>query len=322
MNKITKVWLVIGVSLILIGSIIFVGVMTVNKWDFSKLQTNKFETNKYDITEEFRNIHILTDTADVQIVPSDAETYMVECYEQENLLHSVSVKDNTLYIEVSDTRKWYEHIGIVCTTPKITVSVPADEYGKLCVKASTGNVIVDDCFKYESALVSVTTGDIDFLASSKGSVDLSTTTGDISIKNALAGSAKLAVTTGEIYVESITVNGDVETNVSTGDMILNGISCTNLKSNGTTGNIDLNNVIASGTYTIERTTGDVNLKECDAKELYITTSTGRVSGSLLSDKVFFAQSDTGRVDVPKTITGGRCEVTTDTGNIEFTISED
>ena len=321
MNKITKVWLVIGVSLILIGSIIFVGVMTVNEWDFSKLQTNEFETNKYDIIEEFRNIHILTDTADVQIVPSDAETYMVECYEQENLLHSVSVKDNTLYIEVSDTRKWYEHIGIAWTTPKVTVSVPADEYGRLFVKASTGNVSVDDSFKYESAFVSVTTGDIDYFASSTGSVDLSATTGDVYLKDVSSEGIRITVNTGEITAESITVNGDVEANVSTGDTTLTDIACLNLKSNGTTGDINLNNVIASGTYILERTTGNVKLEACDAKDLYIKTSTGRVSGSLKSEKEFFAQSDTGRVDVPKTITGGRCEVTTDTGSIELTISQ-
>ena len=86
------------------------------------------------------------------------------------------------------------------------------------------------------------------------------------------------------------------------------------------GNINLNNVIASGTYILERTTGNVKFEACDAKDLYIKTSTGRVSGSLKSEKEFIAQSDTGRVDVPKTITGGRCEVTTDTGSIELTIS--
>ena len=49
------------------------------------------------------------------------------------------------------------------------------------------------------------------------------------------------------------------------------------------------------------------------------TDTGDVTGSLLSDKIFFAESDVGSVDVPKTTTGGVCEIRTDTGKIAITI---
>ena len=53
--------------------------------------------------------------------------------------------------------------------------------------------------------------------------------------------------------------------------------------------------------------------------MYVTTSTGEVTGSLRSEKVFITRSDTGRQDVPKSVTGGRCEITTDTGDIEITV---
>jgi DUF4097 and DUF4098 domain-containing protein YvlB len=65
----------------------------------------------------------------------------------------------------------------------------------------------------------------------------------------------------------------------------------------------------------------VKFERCDASELYIELDTGDVTGSLLSDKVFIAQSDTGRVNVPKSVTGGRCEITTDTGDIKITVEK-
>jgi hypothetical protein len=40
-----------------------------------------------------------------------------------------------------------------------------------------------------------------------------------------------------------------------------------------------------------------------------------VSGSLLSNKVFTAKTDTGKVSVPNSSNGGKCEITTDTGKI-------
>ena len=49
------------------------------------------------------------------------------------------------------------------------------------------------------------------------------------------------------------------------------------------------------------------------------TDTGDVRGSLLSEKVFIVNTDTGRKEVPDTITGGRCEITTDTGDVKITI---
>ena len=41
MKKSTKVWLLIAACLVLVGSLLFVGVMTMLKWDFSKLSTVK-----------------------------------------------------------------------------------------------------------------------------------------------------------------------------------------------------------------------------------------------------------------------------------------
>ena len=43
-------------------------------------------------------------------------------------------------------------------------------------------------------------------------------------------------------------------------------------------------------------------------------------GSLLSDKVFITETDTGNVNIPKTTDGGKCEIKTDTGDIKIKIN--
>lgn len=63
--------------------------------------------------------------------------------------------------------------------------------------------------------------------------------------------------------------------------------------------------------------GDVIFDACDAGEISVTTDTGDVTGTLLTEKVFYTHTDTGSVNVPRTTTGGRCEITTDTGDIEI-----
>ena len=72
---------------------------------------------------------------------------------------------------------------------------------------------------------------------------------------------------------------------------------------------------------MERDTGDITFDKCDASDIYIKTSTGDVKGTLLTEKVFYTQTSTGNIDVPKTVNGGRCEITTSTGNIKINIQK-
>ena len=81
-----------------------------------------------------------------------------------------------------------------------------------------------------------------------------------------------------------------------------------------------NHIISSEKLNISRSTGDVTFDGCDASTLLIVTDTGDVTGRLLSGKLFVYKTDTGDVDLPKSTNGGgRCEITTDTGDIRISV---
>lgn len=319
MSKGVKIWLIVAASLVLIGAIIFVGVMGVLEWNFSSLSTTKYVTNEYEISDSYKNIKVVTNTADITFIPS--ENTKIICYEQANVKHSVSVKDNTLYIEVNDMRKWYEHIGIYWKTQKITVYIPACEYGTLTVKGDTGDTQIPKGFKFESIDISQSTGDVNCLASANGDVKIKTSTGAIKVENITAGLLDLNVSTGDVLTSDIECAGDVLLSTSTGKAIIQNIRCNDIISTGDTGDITLNNVIAAEKFSVERSTGDVKLDGCDASELIIKTDTGDVKGILLSDKIFLTESDTGSIKVPETTSGGKCKITTDTGDIKIEIKK-
>jgi len=317
MRKKTKIWLIIAVFLVLAGGIIFGGVMTMLKWDFTKLSTSTYETNTHIIEEDFQAIQVACDTADITFVP--AETASVVCYERANETHSVTVADGSLVIEMQDTRKWYEHIGINFGTPKITVYIPEGEYGALSVKASTGDVEIAKEFQFESIAVSTSTGTVKNQASALGRMQISTSTGGIRVEGVRAGEIDLSVSTGKIIGTAVVCEGNVGVRVSTGAVRLTDVTCKNVTSSGSTGSMIMQNVIAAEKFSIERSTGDVQFDGCDAAEIFVETDTGDVSGTLLSEKVFLTETDTGTVNVPKSVTGGRCEVKTDTGDIHIQI---
>lgn len=319
MRKTAKIWLVIAASLVFVGLIMFAAVMSEYKWDFSKLSTGKYETNTYEISEEFSNLSMNTDTADIIFALSDDGKCRVECYEEEKAKHSVAVQENTLVMKMIDEKSWYDYIGINFGSPKITVYLPKAEYTSLFINGSTGDIEIPKNFKFEGVDISLSTGDVNFFASASKLIIIKTSTGNICVENTSAGTLDLSASTGRITVSNVICGGDANINVSTGRTNLNNIECKNLTSSGDTGNISLNNVIAAEKFSIKRNTGDVRFDGSDAAEILVETDTGDVTGTFLSEKTFFVETDTGSVDVPESITGGRCEITTNTGDIELDI---
>ena len=339
MRKTVRIVLGIAVLCVIVGAVLFViGAASVG-WDFTKLGTEKYENNSYEITEEFADISINTDTADIVFLPSDDGKCKVECFEPEKAKHSAVISEGALTINVNDTRKWYDYISLGFTSPKITVYLPEGEYGSLVIEEKTGDIDITQNFKFKNIDVSVSTGDVKLGAMSAENINISGSTGDVCVENVSVGELNVSVSTGRVAVSGTTameniaigtstgriavsessVTGDVKVEVSTGKIYLTDVTCNDLISMGDTGDISMKNVIATGKFSIKRDTGDVRFTDSDAAEIFVKTDTGDVGGSLLSEKVFITKTSTGKIDVPKSITGGVCEITTSTGDIKITV---
>lgn len=321
MRKSTKIWIIIASFLVISGMTIFSAVMLSNDWDFTKLSTVKYETNTYDISEDFNDIFIESSNSDIIFLPSDNGECKIVCFEAQKIKHSVLLENGTLTLKEIDERKWYEYIGIFWGNSKITVYLPKSEYDSLMIRGSTGDVDLPDPFKFENIDIHLSTGDIRCFASASDRVKIRTSTGDVYLENVFTDSLEISVSTGDIVAKNITSEGDITIEVSTGDSKLTDINCKSFISTGTTGDITMQNVIASEKFSIKRDTGYVKFDRCDATEILIKTSTGDVKGSLLSEKVFITDTSTGSVKVPGTTSGGKCEITTSTGDIKITIEQ-
>lgn len=316
MRRATKVWLVIAASLTLIGCTAFACVMSLFKWDFSKLSTIKYETNNYEISEEFESLSIKTDTAYIIFAVSEDGKCRVECYEEKKARHSVSVRDGTLTVEVTNNKRWYDYIGIDFSFPKITVYLPKTEYTSLLANGKTGNIKLPGEFTFKNIDVSLSTGTVDIFADASDRIKIKTTTGDIHAEDISADTLILSTSTGKVTVSGMNCKCDITVGVTTGNAYLTDIACKSVISTGNTGSIYLNNVVAEK-FSLKRGTGNIKLDRCDAAEIFAETSTGDVKGSLLTDKIFITKTSTGKIDVPNSTTGGKCEIKTGTGDIEI-----
>ncbi len=300
MRKIMKISMLIASLLILVGAIIFTAAMSVYGWDFMKLSTVKYEDNTYIFEESIEKISLISDTTDIKILRStDGKTKIVtHLPKAEN--HTVTLSEGTLVLEQKTDFSWKMLIGIDFNRPKITVYLPDEKYESLNIKSHTSDIRIAEGFSFDTVSVKLTTGDVYVKSVTAVNIQITTTTGDIKLINAECAE-------------------NIKAKVSTGDIELTNVTCKDLIVNGDTGDVELKNVIASGKFDIETDTGDVELKGADASEIFIETDTGDVEGTLLTEKVFIARTDTGDINVPKTTTGGKCEIKTDTGDIKIKI---
>ena len=348
-----KKWFTIAGALILMGGLMFTMTGCAGGWHFGG---KRVETST-DITEGFSNIDIITDTYDITLAPSQDGNCRLVTYGNKKITHTASVEDGTLKIHINDSRKWFERI-FGWYTNLLTLYLPEAEYASLSISEDTGNISISG-YKFDNVNIDLSTGNVtiqdvtcaDFrLTLSTGdtyiygitcsSFTTSASTGDISVNNITAsGNVHIDRSTGHINVNTAKIGGNLSTvtstgkneirlaecagnlevNVSTGKSLLSDINCANLASTGDTGDIGMSNVIASGQFSIKRETGDVSFDRCDAAEIYVTTDTGDVTGTFLSEKIFQVRTDTGKVNVPESWSGGKCKIETDTGDIKISV---
>lgn len=318
MGKKIHIWLIVAVSLLLVGGIVFTVAMSSLGWDFVKLSTTKHKTTTHTVAEDFDGISIYAGEADIRLALAEDGECRVECFEKESATHTVKVEDGKLMITTVDNSKWYENFfDFVDET--ITVYLPQTEYALLSIENRTGDVEVSKDFSFESAQVSTSTGDIRWFASASGEVTLKATTGDISVENISASSLKLSVSTGQVHAMGVNCTDGVSLQVSTGEAYLTDIACKSFTSSGDTGDITLKNVQATERLSIERSTGDVDFDGCDGGEIIVKTGTGDIEGTLLSGKIFSVSTSTGHVNVPQSSSGGKCQIKTGTGDIHIRV---
>lgn len=296
-------------------------------------------TEEYKIEEAFENIAFDIDTADINIFPSTDGTCKVVCYERSKEKHTVSVENGTLTVSLNDV-EWYNRIQFFSKSPKITMYLPVAEYNTLFIDSSTGDVEIAKDFTFNSMNITLSTADLKCYASVKETANISNSTGDITVENVSVGALNISLSTGDVNVRNIESSGDVSLDSTTGDKFISNITCKNFFAEGstgkmsfsnmncdnvtlkgTTGDVELTDVIATMKLSIELSTGDTTFERCDAGEILVNVTTGNVEGSLLSEKIFITNTSTGKVNVPECLTGGKCKITTSTGDIKITIVE-
>ena len=279
MRKAAKVWLITAGVLTVLGGGLCIGALAANGWE---VDTVEYKANKTEVKGDFKSISVDLVSSDVEFKKAVDNKCSVEFYETDRIKHTASVKDGTLFIGEEDKRHWYDFfVPSWFKKPKTTVYLPSTEYATLTIDSTTGKTDIPEGFTFND-------------------INIEKTSGKTYISGVNADKLRIDVTTGDVNLDSVKVKGDVDIKVTTGD-------------------VDLKDTVAGGDLSVKGVTGDVLFENSDAKNVTVKTTTGDVEGNLLTEKTFTTDTTTGKVRVPDSSTGGRCEISTTTGDIRIDI---
>ncbi len=320
MRRGVKISLILAAILTVAGGAVCLAGLGILGFDLSGFAAPA-QTRNYEVVQEVTSISVEVDTADVTLLPATDGVCRIVCKERGRLQHTMSLQEGRLEIRVADTRKWYDHIGIFTGETSVTLYLPEGEYGELSVKTDTGDVAVPADMSFTRVSVETDTGDVQLQSKVAQGLTVGTHTGDVTVVGASFGQLSVTTTTGDVSAQSVAVAEGVVLNTDTGEVTLTDLSCKQLSLTTDTGDVTLSRTLVTEQMAVKTDTGDVTLTDCDAAGLQIKTNTGDVEGSLRTDKIFRATSDTGDISVPDTVAGGICAVETDTGDITLRIGQ-
>ena len=278
--KKTAIAILIAVLVVAIGGGLCFAGLSAVHFDFKKLDRTEYMTNTYSLGA-VEVLDIQCGTADVELVAEGETDCKVVCFENERKKFDVTADQGRLVIRPQDKGSGWNLFSFAFRSPRITVYLPAGTYTLLHAEMATGDLTADRDLSFDA-------------------VEVLLGTGDMTMAGVQAGKLTAHGSTGSIRLSDMTLE-TVDMSVSTG-------------------RIELVNVVCSGDLIAKSTTGDIRLTDVDGANLYFSATTGDITGTIRTEKTFFAHASTGSVRVPDTTGEGRCEAETSTGSIKLSIS--
>ena len=304
MKKGFIVLIVLGAAILTAGSAMFG--LAIAKGAFSNNSWSKEVTNTYTPEGSFNKIDVDIVTADLTFKPAEDNKTKVVSVEKEKIHHTAEVSNNTLVIREQDDRKFYEKWFGFVSRMKVTVYLPETTYEELKIEITTGDILSEDSFAFDK-------------------VNIDSTTGDLKLANVTGKSADIKITTGNIVLNNYNIYGALNADTTTGDYTLNNVTCSNAKLHTTSGNYKLEDVLVNGEFDANRpnldisgTSSDISFKNCDARNIYMKTTTGDIRGNFLTEKHVTYETTTGHATVDSnSLAVDKCFAKTTTGDIDI-----
>lgn len=306
MKKSTKISLLVSLALVLAGALmIFISLLGVG-FDMRNFSDMTFEKKVFDITDSFEVVHIIEETDDIELYPSDEKTCKIVCYDSDRTYHecfvdkkSDKLEKNHLRVLYRDERAWYEKImPLFKGDRKVQIYLPEKAYNELAVSSVNSDISVPSDFTFDKANIHTVNGKIGLNANITKWVSVEATNGEINLSGEISGKIHADTVNGKITAKNIKSAETADFSTTNGNIELDGDTVVYLCAHSTNGSIKF------GTTVSDR--------------IDIETVNGSITGTVVPDKKCVGRSVNGNVSVPNKVdSNGDYYFKTVNGNIDI-----
>ncbi len=318
MKKTTKITLLVALCLVVAGCATSIVAFALG----GSFEESTREV-KHPIEGEFVSIDIGVAEADVRLEVSEDGTGYAVCDESDRIAYAVEVRDGTLLLRDSHDRPWYERFGISTgRSCRVTLYLPKGAYDRLSIGTSGGDILSEEVgLSFTHATLASGSGRISFTSPVRGELTASTSSGDIALSDMTLTALTATTGSGKLSLADLTADS-VQASTGSGRLALSYVRADEMNLETSSGAVTLYHAFAEKKLQAVTSSGDVRLDRCDAGELHLQTSSGSIEGTLLSDKLFDARTNSGSINCPPpAANGGKCTVRTSSGDIDIQITD-
>ena len=298
MNKLLK----FSLLLLIIGLLLaFIALASVG-FDISALEEMTVES--FEISESISAVEISENdlSCDVIIKQHEENFAKLELSYPEKSSMTYTVSDGKLTVK-SETEANCFFSLFNFKSPTVILYLPTQKYRSVSVKSGSGEILISGITAKE-LLVDTISGDVEIdNATVYSTLSISSSSADVSIKNSSTGAFSIDTVSGEIELTDIKAIKDGKIEVTSGD-------------------IKMERVTVSSTLTLKSTSGEIEFSHLSASEIYATTTSADVSGTVVGRKNFSTSTSSGDVNIPDSDKDkGIFKIETVSGDIDIEIAD-
>ena len=264
-----KIFVILGLILLVAGVAVFVGGMTAGGWDFSILNTVRYTQKSYDAEGGVTSVHIEYSNAAISVEYSEtAETvhidYPVRLNERGEETAQIEITEKDGALTVIEHVDWEKNLfqWSLGNSPAVRVVLPAGQNIAIDLYTQNGSVSLN---ADGEALPSLS------LHSNNGSISVSGTL-------TVAEGAAFQTDNGSVNVSGVSAAGDLTLRISNGSMRAENISADSLEARSSNGSLRLTDIAAADSLTAKTNNGAIELLgDITAKMLTVSTSAGDIA---------------------------------------------
>lgn len=325
MSSVKKKILIASASVTAAGLILLLGLFIKIKFDPKKLNDVPQKITVHDFDSEFTGIYVETEDADVRFVISENNKTTVTCI-NETKDDIFAISNSNLTVKSVKKKKTGTVANPVIdfredNAADITIALPAKSIGDFAVITKNGTVEAEDYFLFETVNASLSTenGEIHYGVGTTGQCFIENKGGKIFIENLQCDSIDTRIEAGEVHLDSLELKGKLNIESKKGEVYIDGVKCDSFNAVSESCNLDIKDFHSEVNIVAETESGNMKIRHSDTNVIRIKTVSGDVDASFESPKIYTVTSKSGTVNTPDSLSGGMCDIYSDSGDIRIKI---